>query len=207
MSQRKWLLLLASLSILIVFVIGNFIVQLRNTNEQVDTIHVQQLDSYQAIEQIMYYNIERANAIRGLLAYEDRRFLESYHSMSQRAKELKASIASDPRTPSSLLDLLHRDGIWEEGADRVLVIYESGDVERATATAEALTDQRLTILEDLRALQKLQFNDIRKQLGAAQTRIDAVIQALSFITFLLIAVIIVLLFVIMKSRQKKTDHN
>lgn len=207
MSQRKWLLLLASLAVLIVLVIASFIVQLRSTTDQIDTIHEQRFDSYEAIEEIMYYNIERANAIRGLLAYEDRRFLEAYYSMSQRTKELKESITSDPRTPSSFLDLLHRDGIWEQEADRVLVIYESGDLEQATATAETMTDQRQTILEDLRALKQMQYNDIRKELVSTQNQIDIVIQALYSIVFLLIAAITVLVFMIFKTRQKKTDHN
>lgn len=207
MSQRKWLLLLASLSVLIVLVIASFIVQLRSTTDQIDTIHEQRFDSYEAIEEIMYYNIERANAIRGLLAYEDRRFLEAYYSMSQRTKELKESITNDPRTPSSFLDLLQRDGIWEQEADRVLVIYESGDIEQATATAETMTDQRQTILEDLRALKQMQYNDIRKELVSTQSQIDIVIQALYSIVFLLIATITVLVFMIFKTRQKKTDHN
>ncbi|WP_233589678.1 MULTISPECIES: hypothetical protein [unclassified Exiguobacterium] len=207
MSQRKWLLLLASLSVLIVLVIASFIVQLRNTTDQIDTIHEKRFDSYEAIEEIMYYNIERANAIRGLLAYEDRRFLEAYYSMSQRTKELKESITSDPRTPSSFLDLLHRDGIWEQEADRVLVMYESGDIEQATATAESMTDQRQTILEDLRALKQMQYNDIRKELVSTQNQIDIVIQALYSIVFLLVAVLIILVFMIFKTRQKKTDHN
>lgn len=207
MSQRKWLLLLASLSVLIVLVIASFIVQLRSTTDQIDTIHEQRFDSYEAIEEIMYYNIERANAIRGLLAYEDRRFLEAYYSMSQRTKELKESITNDPRTPSSFLDLLQRDGIWEQEADRVLVIYESGDIEQATATAETMTDQRQTILEDLRALKQMQYNDIRKELVSTQSQIDIVIQALYSIVFLLIATITVIVFMIFKTRQKKTDHN
>ncbi|TCI35139.1 hypothetical protein EVJ29_10875 [Exiguobacterium sp. SH4S7] len=207
MSQRKWLLLLASLSVLIVLVIASFIVQLRNTTDQIDTIHEQRFDSYEAIEEIMYYNIERANAIRGLLAYEDHRFLEAYYSMSQRTKELKESIKNDPRTPSSFLDLLHRDGIWEQEADRVLVMYESGDIEQATVTAKSMTDQRQTILEDLRALKQMQYNDIRKELVSTQNQIDIVIQALYSIVFLLVAVLIILMFMIFKTRQKKTDHN
>lgn len=206
MSQRKWLLLLTSLSVLIVFVIISFIVQLRNTTDQMDTIHEQRFDSYEAIEEIMYYNIERANAIRGLLAYEDRRFLEAYYSMSQRAKELKASIRNDPRTPSSFLDLLRRDGIWEQEADRVLVIYESGDIEQATVTAETMTDQRQTILEDLRALKQMQYNDIRKELVSTQKQINLVIQALYSIVLLLIVAIAILVYLIFKTRQKKTDH-
>ncbi|TCI26884.1 hypothetical protein EVJ30_02995 [Exiguobacterium sp. SH5S13] len=207
MSQRKCLLLLAALSVLIVLVIASFIVQLRNTTDQIDTIHEQRFDSYEAIEDIMYYNIERANAIRGLLAYEDRRFLEAYYSMSQRAKELKESIKNDRRTPSSFLDLLHRDGIWEQEADLVLVMYESGDIEQATSTAESMTDQRQTILEDLRALKQMQYNDIRKELVSTQNQIDIVIQALYSIVFLLVATIIILVFMIFKTRQKKTDHN
>ena len=207
MSQQKWLSLLASLFVLIVLVTASFIVQLRHTTEQVDAIHEQRFDSYEAIEEIMYYNIERANAIRGLLAYDDRRFLESYYSMSQQTKELKETITNDPRTPSSFLDLLHRDGIWEKEADRVLVIYESGDLAQATATAETMIGQRQTILEDLRALKQMQYNDIRKQLVSTQNQIDVVIQALYSIVFLLVATIVVLVFLLFKTRHKKTDHN
>lgn len=202
MSQRKWLALFGALAILLVLVIASFIVQLRNTNERIEAIHGPRLDSYQAIEEIMYYNIERANAIRGLLAYDDRRFLEAYYSMSQRAKELKASIAGDPETPSSLLDLLYRDGIWEQEADRVLVIYETGDLAEATAVAETMTDQRHTILEDLRSLKKMQYNDIRKQLTATQREIDIATQALISVAILLIAILVILIFLMAKTKKR-----
>lgn len=202
MSQRKWLTLLISLSVLSILVLASFAFQLSDTTRQVESIHNQRLESYDAIEEIMYFNIERANAIRGLLAYEDRRFLESYYSMSQRAKELKMSIIDNPSTPSSLIDLLHRDGIWETGAEQVLVLYKRGDVEAATDLAETMTDQRQTILEDLRALKKMQYDDIRKQLIATENQIDELMQALTSIAILLSAAIIVILFLIFKTRKK-----
>lgn len=202
MSQRKWLTVLISLSVLSILVLASFAFQLRDTRHQLESIHSQRLDSYDAIEEIMYFNIERANAIRGLLAYEDRRFLESYYSMSQQAEELKTSITNDPHTPSSLIDLLYRDGIWEQGAAEVLVFYERGDLEAATELAETMTDQRQTILEDLRALKKLQYEDIRKQLVATENQIDVLMQALTSIAILLSAAIIVILFLIFKTRKK-----
>lgn len=202
MSQRKWLTVLISLSVLSILVLASFAFQLRDTRHQLESIHSQRLDSYDAIEEIMYFNIERANAIRGLLAYEDRRFLESYYSLSQQAEELKTSITNDPHTPSSLIDLLYRDGIWEQGAAEVLVFYERGDLEAATELAETMTDQRQTILEDLRALKKLQYEDIRKQLVATENQIDVLIQALTSIAILLIAALLVLLFLLFKTRKK-----
>ncbi|KGI84277.1 MULTISPECIES: hypothetical protein [unclassified Exiguobacterium] len=201
-SQQKWLTLLILLSLLSALILAGFGFQLRDTRHQLESIHSQRLDSYDAIEEIMYFNIERANAIRGLLAYEDRRFLESYYSMSQQAEELKTSITNDPRTPSSLIDLLYRDGIWEQGAAEVLVLYERGDLEAATELAETMTDQRQTILEDLRALKKLQYEDIRKQLVATENQIDVLIQALTSIAILLIAALLVLLFLLFKTRKK-----
>lgn len=201
-SQQKWLTLLILLSLLSVLILAGFGFQLRDTRHQLESIHSQRLDSYDAIEEIMYFNIERANAIRGLLAYEDRRFLESYYSMSQQAEELKTSITNDPHTPSSLIDLLYRDGIWEQGAAEVLVFYERGDLEAATELAETMTDQRQTILEDLRALKKLQYEDIRKQLVATENQIDVLIQALTSIAILLIAALLVLLFLLFKTRKK-----
>ncbi len=202
MSQQKWLTLLILLSLLSALILAGFGFQLRDTRHQLESIHSQRLDSYDAIEEIMYFNIERANAIRGLLAYEDRRFLESYYSMSQQAEELKTSITNDPHTPSSLIDLLYRDGIWEQGAAEVLVFYERGDLEAATELAETMTDQRQTILEDLRALKKLQYEDIRKQLVATENQIDVLIQALTSIAILLIAALLVLLFLLFKTRKK-----
>ncbi|WP_214837210.1 MULTISPECIES: hypothetical protein [unclassified Exiguobacterium] len=201
-SQQKWLTLLILLSLLSALILAGFGFQLRDTRHQLESIHSQRLDSYDAIEEIMYFNIERANAIRGLLAYEDRRFLESYYSMSQQAEELKTSITNDPHTPSSLIDLLYRDGIWEQGAAEVLVFYERGDLEAATELAETMTDQRQTILEDLRALKKLQYEDIRKQLVATENQIDVLIQALTSIAILLIAALLVLLFLLFKTRKK-----
>lgn len=201
MSQRKWLLLWIALSILTILIIGIFIFQLKETNERIEVIQGKQLDSYESIEDIMYYNVERANAIRGLLAYDDRHFLEMYYSMSQRAKELKRTIIQNPDTPSSLLDLLKRDAIWEQEADRVLVIYEEGDLQLATSVAEKMTDQRQTILEDLRALKNMQYKGVRKQLIAAENQISFLTQVLFTITFLLIAVVVILTFLLIKFRS------
>lgn len=203
MSQRKWLSLLIGLSILTILIISIFIFQLRETNARIEGIHGKQLDSYEAIEDIMYFNVERANAIRGLLAYEDRHFLEMYYSMSQRAKELKRSIVENPDTPSSLLDLLHRDAIWEKEADRVLVIYETGNLQQATAVAETMTDQRQTILEDLRALKNMQYKEIKHQLVVAEHQVSFLTQVLFTIAFLLIAVIVILTFLLIKRRLHK----
>ena len=205
MSQQKWLSLLVALSVITMFILISLIFQLRETNARVESIQGKRLGSYEAIEEIMYYNVERANAIRGLLAYEDRHFLEMYYSMSQRAKELKGSIIADPETPSSLLDLLDRDAIWEKEADRVLVIYETGDLEKATAVAETMTGQRQTILEDLRSLKQMQYNDIRKQLLATENQISFLMQILFTITFLLLAVIVILTFIIIKFKPKSSD--
>lgn len=202
MSQRKWLILLAALSTLIVLVIVSFIIQLKNTTEQLEAIHERRLDSYQAIEEIMYYNIERANALRGLLAYKDRRFLETYYSLSQQAADLKMYIRNDDRTPSSLLDLLYRDGLWEKEADRVIKVYEEGDTAQATSIAEMMSEQRQTILEDLRALKKMQYEDIRKQLSTVENQIGIIIQAFFFVASLLVIVILVLLFFGFKTQKK-----
>lgn len=203
MPQQKWLTLLISLSVLCILVLASLTFQLQGTRNEVEAIHSQHLDSYDSIEEIMYFNIERANAIRGLLAYEDPRFLESYYSMSQQAEELKSSIINNPSTPSSLIDLLYRDGIWEQGADEVLALYERGEIETARNLAETMTDQRQTILEDLRALKKLQYDDIRKQLVATENQIDVLIQVLNSIAILLSATILVISFLLFKSRKKK----
>lgn len=198
MSQRKWILLWISLSILSISIIGIFIFQLKETNERLEIIQGEQLDSYEAIEDIMYYNVERANAIRGLLAYEDRHFLEMYYSMSRQAKALKQSIVDDPDTPSSVLDLLERDAIWETEADRVLVIYEQGDLVKATAVAETMTEQRQTILEDLRSLKQMQYKDVHKELIAVENQVSFMTQILFTIIFLLFAVIAILTFLLLR---------
>lgn len=198
MSQRKWILLWISLSVLSISIIGIFIFQLRETNERLEIIQDEQLGSYEAIEDIMYYNVERANAIRGLLAYDDRHFLEMYYGMSRQAKALKQSVIDDPNTPSSVLDLLERDAIWEKEADRVLVIYEEGDLTKATAVAETMTQQRQSILEDLRSLKQMQYKDILKELVAAENQVSFLTQVLFTITFLLIAIIVILTFLLLR---------
>lgn len=207
MSHRKWILLWISLSVLSISIIGIFIFQLRETNERLEIIQDEQLGSYEAIEDIMYYNIERANAIRGLLAYEDRYFLEMYYSMSRQAKALKQSVIADPDTPSSVLDLLERDDVWEKEADRVLVIYEEGDLVKATAVAETMTQLRQTILEDLRSLKQMQYKDIQKELIAAENQVSFLTQVLFTITFLLIAIIVILTFLLarIKPQQEATE--
>ncbi|WP_214779283.1 hypothetical protein [Exiguobacterium sp. s22] len=202
MSQRKWILLWISLSILSISIIGIFIVQLKETNERLEVIQGEQLDSYEAIEDIMYYNVERANAIRGLLAYEDRHFLEMYYSMSQQARELKQSVINDPDTPSSVLDLLDRDAIWEKEADRVLVIYEEGDLVKATAVAETMTEQRQTILEDLRSLKQMQYKDVHKELIAAENQVSFLTQILFTIIFLLFTVVVILTFLLLRIKPQ-----
>lgn len=202
MSQRKWILLWIVLSILSISIIGIFIFQLKETNERLASIQGEQLDSYEVIEDIMYYNVERANAIRGLLAYEDRHFLEMYYSMSRQAKALKQSVIADPKTPSSILDLLERDAIWEKEADRVLVIYEEGDLIKATEVAETMTQQRQTILEDLRSLKQMQYKDIQKELVATENQVSSLTQALFTITFLLLAVIVILSFLVLRIKPQ-----
>ncbi|WDH76395.1 hypothetical protein PTI97_02415 [Exiguobacterium marinum] len=202
MSQRKWILLWVSLCILSISIIGIFIFQLKGTNDRLEIIQGEQLDSYEVIEDIMYYNIERANAIRGLLAYDDRHFLEMYYSMSRQAKTLKQSVVADPNTPSSVLDLLERDAIWETEADRVLDIYEDGDLTKATAVAETMTEQRQTILEDLRSLKQMQYKDIHQELLAAENQISFLIQILFTITFLLIAIIAILSFLLFRIKPQ-----
>ncbi|WP_214761595.1 hypothetical protein [Exiguobacterium sp. s129] len=202
MSQRKWILLWISLSVLSISIIGIFIFQLRETNERLEIIQDEQLGSYEAIEDIMYYNVERANAIRGLLAYEDRHFLEMYYSMSRQARALKQSVIDDLDTPSSVLDLLERDAIWEKEADRVLVIYEEGDLTKATAVAETMTQQRQTILEDLRSLKQMQYKDIQKELIAAENQVSFLTQVLFTITFLLIAIIVILTFLLVRIKPE-----
>ncbi|WP_026826835.1 MULTISPECIES: hypothetical protein [Exiguobacterium] len=202
MSQRKWILLWVSLCILSISIIGIFIFQLKGTNDRLEIIQGEQLDSYEVIEDIMYYNIERANAIRGLLAYDDRHFLEMYYSMSRQAKTLKQSVVADPNTPSSVLDLLERDAIWETEADRVLDIYEDGDLTKATAVAETMTEQRQTILEDLRSLKQMQYKDIHQELLSAENQISFLTQILFTITFLLIAIIAILSFLLFRIKPQ-----
>ncbi|WP_214704351.1 MULTISPECIES: hypothetical protein [unclassified Exiguobacterium] len=202
MSQRKWILLWVSLCILSISIIGIFIFQLKGTNDRLEIIQGEQLDSYEVIEDIMYYNIERANAIRGLLAYDDRHFLEMYYSMSRQAKTLKQSVVADPNTPSSVLDLLERDAIWETEADRVLDIYENGDLTKATAVAETMTEQRQTILEDLRLLKQMQYKDIHQELLSAENQISFLTQILFTITFLLIAIIAILSFLLFRIKPQ-----
>lgn len=202
MSHRKWILLWISLSVLSISIIGIFIFQLRETNERLEIIQDEQLGSYEAIEDIMYYNIERANAIRGLLAYEDRYFLEMYYSMSRQEKALKQSVIADPDTPSSVLDLLERDDVWEKEADRVLVIYEEGDLVKATAVAETMTQLRQTILEDLRSLKQMQYKDIQKELIAAENQVSFLTQILFTITFLLIAIIVILTILLLRIKHE-----
>lgn len=204
MSQRKWILLWISLSILSISIICIFIFQLKEINERLETIQGEQLDSYESIEDVIYYNVERANAIRGLLAYEDRHFLEMYYSMSRQARDLKQSIIDDPDTPSSVLDLLEREAIWEKEADRVLVIYEEGDLVKATAVAKTMTEQRQTILEDLRSLKQMQYKDIHKELIVAENQVSFLTQVLFTITFLLLALIVILTFLLLRI---KTHHD
>ncbi|WP_215143555.1 hypothetical protein [Exiguobacterium qingdaonense] len=201
MSQRKWILLWISLSVLSILIIGVFIFQLQETNERLEIIQGEQLDSYEAIENIMYYNVERANAIRGLLAYDDRHFLEMYYSLSQQSSELKQSVITEPSTPSSVLDLLERDAIWEKEADRVLVIYEEGDLAKATNVAETMTEQRQTILEDLRSLKQMQYKDVHKELTAVENQMSVLTQALFTITFLLLAIIVILIFLLARIKS------
>ena len=74
--------------------------------------------------------------------------------------------------------------------------------EAPTAVAETMTDQRQTILEDVRALKKMQYDDIRKQLIATENQIDVLMQALTSIAILLSAAILVILFLIFKTRKK-----
>lgn len=170
-NHRQTILALCSFLITTSFILFLH-VQLDRVNQRLEDVKNHNLAMYETIDTIAFYNIERANALRGLLAYEDHQFLEGYYSLEHEVKQIKQYARKIDRIPSSLLDLLERDDMWVAQADLVVQVYDRGDIETAKDLAYAMTAQREVLLEDLMTLKTLQLKSTEQEVTALTQEID-----------------------------------
>lgn len=142
------------------------------------------------VDQLVEHNRDRANAVRGLLLYEDNRYIEQYYFSTSKIHDLRNSLNQSPTTPGAVKDLLRRNNVWESEIERVFVVYERQSPAAAKQLARQSTQTTQTILEDLSRVK----DDLYKTLQSQLQQSDALIATykwmclgLSILSFLLIA--------------------
>ncbi|KTR62012.1 hypothetical protein RSA42_02090 [Exiguobacterium indicum] len=142
------------------------------------------------VDQLVEHNRDRANAVRGLLLYEDNRYIEQYYFSTSKIHDLRNSLNQSSTTPGTIKDLLRRNNVWESEIERVFVVYERQSPTAAKRLARQSTQTTQTILEDLSRVK----DDLYKTLQAKLQQSDSLIAtykwmclALSILSFLLIS--------------------
>lgn len=142
------------------------------------------------VDQLVEHNRDRANAVRGLLLYEDNRYIEQYYFSTSKIHDLRNSLNQSSTTPGTIKDLLRRNNVWESEIERVFVVYERQSPTAAKRLARQSTQTTQTILEDLSRVK----DDLYKTLQAKLQQSDTLIAtykrmclALSILSFLLIS--------------------
>lgn len=142
------------------------------------------------VDQLVEHNRDRANAVRGLLLYEDNRYIEQYYFSTSKIHDLRNSLNQSSTTPGTIKDLLRRNNVWESEIERVFVVYERQSPTAAKRLARQSTQTTQTILEDLSRVK----DDLYKTLQAKLQQSDSLLAtykwmclALSILSFLLIS--------------------
>ncbi|WP_214858921.1 hypothetical protein [Exiguobacterium sp. s191] len=142
------------------------------------------------VDQLVEHNRDRANAVRGLLLYEDNRYIEQYYFSTSKIHDLRNSLNQSSTTPGTIKDLLRRNNVWESEIERVFVVYERQSPTAAKRLARQSTQTTQTILEDLSRVK----DDLYKTLQAKLQQSDTLIATykwmclgLSILSFLLIS--------------------
>lgn len=123
------------------------------------------------VDQLVEHNRDRANAVRGLLLYEDNRYIEQYYFSTSKIHDLRNSLNQSSTTPGTIKDLLRRNNVWESEIERVFVVYERQSPTAAKRLARQSTQTTQTILEDLSRVK----DDLYKTLQAKLQQSDTLI--------------------------------
>ncbi|WP_214806262.1 hypothetical protein [Exiguobacterium sp. s46] len=142
------------------------------------------------VDQLVEHNRDRANAVRGLLLYEDNRYIEQYYFSTSKIHDLRNSLNQSSTTPGTIKDLLRRNNVWESEIERVFVVYERQSPTAAKRLARQSTQTTQTILEDLSRVKDDLYKTLQSKLQQSDTLIATykwMCLALSILSFLLIS--------------------
>jgi len=158
-------------------------------------MHTQDIPMIKQVDQLIEHNRDRANAVRGLLLYEDDRYIEQYYFSTSKVHDLRRLLNSSNQTPGAVKDLLSRNNAWEEEIQEVFTVYETDHPQRAKKLAKQTTQTTQTILEDLSQIKDKLYRDLEQKLELT-TEMTAEYKrmcfSLSILAFLLIATTIIL---------------
>ncbi len=186
--QRVLLILLISLfaSIPIIYALSGYRTIAAMTAQMKD----HDIPLINQVDQLVEHNRDRANAVRGLLLYEDNRYIEQYYFSTSKIHDLRNSLNQSSTTPGTIKDLLRRNNVWESEIERVFVVYERQSPAAAKRLARQSTQTTQTILEDLSRVK----DDLYQTLQAKLQQSDALIATykwmclgLSILSFLMIS--------------------
>ncbi|KQS21622.1 hypothetical protein ASF99_14495 [Exiguobacterium sp. Leaf187] len=186
--QRVLLILLISLfaSIPIIYALSGYRTIAAMTAQMKD----HDIPLINQVDQLVEHNRDRANAVRGLLLYEDNRYIEQYYFSTSKIHDLRNSLNQSSTTPGTIKDLLRRNNVWESEIERVFVVYERQSPAAAKRLARQSTQTTQTILEDLSRVK----DDLYRTLQAKLQQSDALIATykwmclgLSILSFLMIS--------------------
>ncbi|WP_214849876.1 hypothetical protein [Exiguobacterium sp. s193] len=187
--QRISLILLISLfaSIPLVYALTGY----RTISKMTDEMHVHDIPMIKLVDQLVEYNRDRANAVRGLLLYKDDRYIEQYYFATSKVHELRHLLNASKDTPGTVKDLLSRNNAWEREIETVFTVYETKNPEKATKLAQQSTQTTQTILEDLSQVKDQLYLELDQELEATTTLTTSYKRMcfnLSVLAFLLISV-------------------
>lgn len=190
--QRISLILLISLfaSIPLVYALTGY----RTISKMTDEMHSHDIPMIKLVDQLIEYNRDRANAVRGLLLYEDDRYIEQYYFATSRVHELRRLLNASKDTPGTVKDLLARNNTWEKEIETVFTVYETENPKTATTLAQQSTQTTQTILEDLAQVKDQLYLELDQELEATTTLTTSYKRMcfnLSMLAFLLISVTII----------------
>jgi len=186
--QRILLILLISLfaSIPIIYALSGY----RTIAAMTEQMKDHDIPLINQVDQLVEHNRDRANAVRGLLLYEDNRYIEQYYFSTSKIHDLRNSLNQSSTTPGAIKDLLRRNNVWESEIERVFVVYERQSPTAAKRLARQSTQTTQTILEDLSRVKDDLYKTLQSQLQQSDSLIATykwMCLGLSILSFLLIS--------------------
>ncbi|ASI34527.1 MULTISPECIES: hypothetical protein [unclassified Exiguobacterium] len=188
---RISLILLVSLfaSIPLIYALTGY----RTISKMTEEMHAHNIPMIKQVDQLVEYNRDRANAVRGLLLYEDDRYIEQYYFCTTKIHDLRRVLNASNETPVPIKDLLVRNNAWEKEIETVFSLYETNGSQAATALAKQSTQTTQTILEDLAQVKDQLYTELDQELentALVTASYKRMCFSLSILAFLLISVTI-----------------
>lgn len=190
--QRIVLILIISLfaSIPLIYALSGY----QTISKMTEGMHTQDIPTIQQVDQLIEHNRDRANAVRGLLLYEDDRYIEQYYFSTSKAHDLRRLLNASNQTPGAVKDLLMRNDAWEAEIEKVFTVYEQDNPQAAKRLAKQTTQTTQTILEDLSQIKDKLYGELEQKLELTTemtTEYKRMCFSLSILAFLLVATTII----------------